>query len=409
MECYFALCGLNYKPDDRITMCPRGTDSLADISESIDPNDIINNENFTNIRKMLHQGKWPEHCKSCRDQESRNQTSYRMKANKLLKPIHFKNSLDDFKIKNTNLEYIELRFSNACNLSCRHCAPDYSSKWNSIQKTIQPIEDDYKHNIKNITQKWPNQSWNKQQVEDLVNSLINNFPNLNRLDIAGGEPLYQKQFWQFLDRIQHHPNISNMYINITSNFNTPVNYEKLSVYMNKFGKSQIKISVDAGRNLYDYFRNGKYENIIKNLKEFQSHNKKTILEATNTITPYQVLDIDNIIKDMLDLPVDKIHHSFVQYPTYLGMDVLHNQRYQIIKKVKRIHKKLKEDKNASRENRNKLTGAIKMTSMIMQAMNNTKESKKDVEAFIYYTKRIDNIKDQNFSKVFTESVDKLIW
>ena len=119
-------------------------------------------------------------------------------------------------------------------------------------------------------------------------------------------------------------------MNIVSNFNTPVDYEKLSEYMLHFDRSQIKISVDGGSNPYNYFRNGTYSNIITNIETFRTKNQKTILEATNTITPYQILDLENVINDMLILPVDRLHHSFVQYPTYLGIDVLYNQKNNLI-------------------------------------------------------------------------------
>jgi len=402
LPCYFALHAVNFKPDDRITMCPRGTGSLANISEGVAPSKFINNDNFRAIRQSLAKGVWPEHCKSCQDQESRGQESYRQKSNQNQKMVTKLNRQN--KIKQRNIEYIEIRFSNACNLSCRHCAPDYSSKWNSILKRVERVPDDYTHDIKNLVRQWPNQSWTKEQVNDLVTDLIQNCPNLKRIDVGGGEPLYQKQFWQFLEGIQAHPNRNKIWVNIVSNFNTPVDYEKLSEYMNNFGRSQIKISVDGGSNLYNYFRNGIYENIITNIQTFKKKNKKTILEATNTITPYQILDLENIINDMLLLPVDRLHHSFVQYPTYLGIDVLYNQKNNLIKHVGKIRKKLfSQEKSLQRQ------GAIKMADMIIHALQNSRESKKDVDAFIYYTHRIDTIKNQNFSKVFGKSVEEMVW
>ena len=62
-----------------------------------------------------------------------------------------------------------------------------------------------------------------------------------------------------------------------------VDYGKLSQIILKFKQSEIRISFDGGRNMYEYFRNGKYENIIKNIKKFRKHNKITKLWATNTM------------------------------------------------------------------------------------------------------------------------------
>lgn len=310
--------------------------------------------------------------------------------------------LETGSVELTNIEYIELRFSNACNLSCLHCTPSYSSKWQSLLLDREITEDDKKYNIQNILDKSTNQSWTLKDVDNLLEDVITNFPNLNRFDIAGGEPLYQKQFWRFLEGIAYHPNIANIEIVMISNFNTEVDYERLSELLEPFSKSCIRISVDGSNKIYKYFRSGIYDNISKNIATFKTKNTKTVLEATNTISIYQLLDFNNTVRDMAQLGVDRLHHSFVQYPTYLSPTVLPNKD-KILDDIKSSTEII--DENMSIEMNKSINKMIEKTA---EFVNRHPYVKSDQEALLYYTQRMDEIKSQSFEKVYGKSLEEFL-
>ena len=141
----------------------RGTGS-ANISK-VWLSKFINNDNFKAIRQSLEEGEWPnEHCKSCpRSKSPRGQESYRQKINKHLKFTHTNDA-----IKKRDIEYIEVRFSNACNLSCRQSSKTIPSKWNSILKRVERVHDDYSHDIKNREAVAPNHSGQKNKLTSLL-------------------------------------------------------------------------------------------------------------------------------------------------------------------------------------------------------------------------------------------------
>jgi len=409
-KCHWALAAVNFKNTDRVVMCPRMQKSLHSLKTAVQPSEFYNNPNFKKLRKDLAQGNWPEeqYCRSCEEYENKDYLSYRQRSlqgkwhDKLYDYFNSKTG----KMKYEGLEYIELRFSNACNLNCLHCSPEYSSKWQSVVKDIPVSKKDKEYNIHNLNIDVKNQSWTLDQVDLLTDDLIFNFPNLKYIDVGGGEPLYQKQFWRFLENIQRHPNIENMQILTISNFNTPVDYEKLSKLFLKFRQSEIRISFDGGKNMYKYFRNGKYENILRNINEFRKHNTITTLWATNTISIYQILDIDNIIKDFLDAPVDGLHHSFVQYPEYLSMSVLPS--------TKELHTLMWKWKNYIDTNfktmpRLKRIGLTKMVDDIMYMTKKTAIDPEMQKRFVYFTNRMDDIKGTNFQDVYGKTVEELIY
>ena len=52
--------------------------------------------------------------------------------------------------------------------------------------------------------------------------------NIEKIDFAGGEVLFQKQFFPVLERLAQHPNAKNLYIFFHSNFNAPFNVVRLN-------------------------------------------------------------------------------------------------------------------------------------------------------------------------------------
>ena len=57
-------------------------------------------------------------------------------------------------------------------------------------------------------------------IKEICDDLNTNFKNLSYIDVTGGEPLYQKHFFVFLDNIMNNPNIKNMKLKFHTNFNT---------------------------------------------------------------------------------------------------------------------------------------------------------------------------------------------
>jgi MoaA/NifB/PqqE/SkfB family radical SAM enzyme len=334
------------------------------------------------------------------ERESRNITSMRQNINTEFNPDTKINKAG--RVKHKDLKFIELRFSNTCNLACLHCGPDYSSQWASIVKNNPLKDEDKKHNIRGWISDSKNTNWTTKQVKDFVTDINTNFPNIERFDIAGGEPLYQKQFWLFLDLIQHHPNIKNMSINITSNFNVDIDYKKLAKTLNMFKSAFVRISLDAGKNLYDYFRGGSWTEITKNINEFNKYRKNIILEVTNTIGVYQILDLEDVITSMLELPVDRLHHSIIQYPDYLSPHVFSPSDVYIQDKIKNFKVKLKNYSSDS-----KYTSAFRMVKAIEKEFDNSRYNPKLLDSFKYYTNKMDNIKNIDFESVYGYKVDEL--
>ena len=119
-----------------------------------------------------------------------------------------------------------------------------------------------------------------------------------------------------------HPNVKNMKLKFHTNFNTDFDPKNLCLYLKEFDRVKMTISVDAGKNIYSYFRDGNWDVLKNNIAKFREIDRETKIFATCTTSAFQMLDIYNIFDSLLTLDVDEIRSSIVQTPKYLNPRVV---------------------------------------------------------------------------------------
>ena len=120
-------------PDKRVLPCCIA-DSNMPVSNTDQDTvlDIMNSDRFKEIRlEMLQDNKIPE-CQRCYSLEDYGIWSLRQSNNRrrfesvrnLVESTNEDGSIHEFKMK-----YLDIRFSNLCNMKCRTCGPACSSRW----------------------------------------------------------------------------------------------------------------------------------------------------------------------------------------------------------------------------------------------------------------------------------------
>ncbi len=325
IECYFTLGGINYK-NGFVTSCPQQPEKMMDMNVTIKPSEIFNSELFRQHRLEMMNGKWSHGCHLCKDPEKINSHSMRQDYTPVLDYYDPATGAVDFK----GLRHVELRFSNSCNMACKHCSVVYSSGWVSKLKHYSPDQEVEKHNLLQLLKTEHRESeWDDgelgltiPQVEEIVNDLIQNFPDLEKVEFAGGEVLHQKQFFPCLRMLHNHPNIRNISIGFHTNFNARFDPVELSNLLKPFKHSIIHMSLDAGKNIYPYFRTGDWEKLKSNIKEFREVNRHTFLSIVCTTSAYQVMDIEDVMRSFLELDVDTVNPAMVYTPKYLNPAIM---------------------------------------------------------------------------------------
>ena len=319
VNCFYATGGINYK-NGTVSVCPRQSDQLAvtDI-----PSKIFNSQNFKWVRQSLSENIWPSGCDLCEASESIGHPSMRHDHPCT---IEHANGWSPW----TNLRHVELRFSNACNMSCLHCSEVYSSGWTKRLEGYEPSYEVRGHELIQLTKEMHRngiQDQYKMQMSmemmtNIVLDLNKNFPNLELVDFAGGEVTIQKQFYPCLELLAKHPNAENIAVSFHTNFNTDFNILDLHRRLTPFKKSVITVSLDAGKNIYGYFRQGDWDKMKWNIDEMRQMGGRIEIQPTCTTSIYQMMDFYNIWESFLTLDVDGYDASIVQTPVYLDPSLI---------------------------------------------------------------------------------------
>ena len=222
--------------------------------------DFHNTPDKISDREKMLKGEWPGRgCEHCKDIEDAGGTSDRM--------LHLNfpglgappEVLDgDLTATKVAPRWLEIYFSNLCNLSCLYCGEHFSSSWESENKKFGHIDEA-------MGREAPNTNYT-QNYKDLNSKMFDwlneNVHHLYNLMILGGEPFTQPQSDQLLDFLEarHNPNLT-----LTFFSNLSVDHERMKKRFNRMQKlkdnghlAEIHIigSIDCWGPEIEYIRSG---------------------------------------------------------------------------------------------------------------------------------------------------------
>ena len=122
-------------PDGRVMPCCVADSNMpvADIKNDESIIQMMNSEDFKKIREKMLVDEPVAACKRCYDLELMGTWTMRQSHNKRrgLEYVDMiaKNTENDGTLSEFQMKYMDLRFSNMCNMKCRSCGPGCSSLW----------------------------------------------------------------------------------------------------------------------------------------------------------------------------------------------------------------------------------------------------------------------------------------
>ena len=275
-----SLCALPWlhihvTPDQNIMpCCIANMENVDDVRSTMDDGimDWVNSDAMKKMRLDMLNGEQPNACKTCYHQEismeSFRKTTLREYDEFLEENIANTNedgSLDEFKMR-----YLDMRFSNLCNMKCRTCGSAYSSQWE--------IED-AKYDVHF------NQPINEINTPVIVEELKQQLPNLKKAYFAGGEPLIMDDHYMLLEEM-----IRLGKTDIQLSYNTNISKLKyrdkdlMKLWSQFQHKVQIYASLDDFGSKAEYIRHGtKWNEVMKNYEKL--HKDSTVqLNITSSIS-----------------------------------------------------------------------------------------------------------------------------
>ena len=336
------------------------------------------------MKRQFLQGHRPIGCQKCWEDEAHGKVSKRLQDNYVFREKLF--NIDYNNVESTELVSLDIKLKNTCNLSCRICAPVFSSKWMS-EVSQHPESYPQWQSLKHIKIDWANNT-----NSNLWKDLDKIGDNLQYITFSGGEPLLDKSHAIMLKYLVNNNRSSQ--ISLHYNTNGTVYAENLILLWDKFKQVELTFSIDNIDSKFEYERYGStWETVIKNINQYKKLNSNIFkFNVNGTVTALNILDSyavfqfceDNKLPIVLDI---------LDYPKELNIGLFNTkQKNYISTKLLSIPNKKFRD----------------IIAPIVKSMN-TRTIECTVEDMINYLEITDKIRQQDFKKTYTELANILDW
>lgn len=202
-----------------------------------------------------------------------------------------------------------ISIGNECNLSCRMCSPQWSSRVAAEQRRNGTYSGPVKY------------SWieDKNAWNNFTESILN--CDLRALHIIGGEPLIIPRFEDLIDLLIIN-NKTNCYLGFTTN--GTVFRSDLMHKLDRFRHVDIGVSLEGIGIINDFIRTGSNtSNIISNLEKFleyrsESHFYVTLRAVPSALSVHGLFELfEWCMERKLDVMTNTLHH-----PTWMTIQTL---------------------------------------------------------------------------------------
>lgn len=328
--------------------------------DAISIKEYFNSKALKDIRKKMLSWEKIKYCSKCYINESNWIRSKRYFSNS-----KFSNHLLKA-IKNTNIStwhctnkisYLDVRFSNLCNLACKMCSSFSSSAREKIEIELW-YKDDKRHSLFNS-------NWKIEDFKEI-------WKNLQEIYIVWWEPFLHKQFKELITYLCKNNYAKNIFLRI--NTNLTIIDEEVFWLLPQFKKVQLFVSCDGYKESYNKIRLWWSWDVFK--KNFLYLLKVRKNHENISIKVNIVVQIDNIAHITLlysffeNLEVYNINLLLLSLPSHFNIQILPNSfREKQLNEIERFSRKTEKREIGFKD--------------IIIALKNGKEDKTLLKKYIY--------------------------
>ncbi len=292
-------------PDGRVfTCCLSEHDTPVGNLNEQTLEEAYNSDTMKQFRLDMLDGKKISNCNRCYEQEGYGHETLRKRSNDEFMQSHehwehkrdlVKSTREDGTVDGgVNMTYVDMRFSNICNMRCRTCGPDLSSQW--FHDAV-----DSKYN------KTPEQAIlqiQKGKTYDFMKQFDQYLPTVEKIYWAGGEPLMMDEHWYIMEKLIEMGKTkreSPMRIFYNTNFKSLTYKDKDAIELwEPFESLSIGASLDESGKRGEYIRKGTiWSETLKN-RERLKELPHVDFNISATVSMFNILHIDKFFWEMVD-------------------------------------------------------------------------------------------------------------
>ena len=213
-----------------------------------------------NLRNDFRANKKPKGCWKCFEMEDKGKKSIRQNANDSRLELH-KDLIEKADKELLPLE-IKIKVGALCNLACRMCVSNVSSRVNAVYRSVgwETLEP-YKYD---------------QDAEEMLKLYAE---SIKYIDVVGGEPFYNKKLINLLYWLKENNHSKNMTMYITSN--GMFCNMKLIELLKSFKEVVLIISLDGIGKVHEYIRPGcNFTVVDQNIEKFREYGLNVLVQST---------------------------------------------------------------------------------------------------------------------------------
>lgn len=276
---------------------------------------------FKEYRDLLTEGKWPKGCNQCEFAEKEGRSSKRQQDMTALTFGPQGSSVMLTDPENVSLEYLQLKTGRLCNLECTICTPTCSTSIATRHlKEGKITRERYKQLQREID--W---ATNLDELKKMNSEYY-------RIDIAGGEPLMNKEHFEWLKQLPEESKAKTQLLYNTNGTQRPTD-EEIEIW-SKFKGVWITFSIDSIGEKFEKLRvNAKWDEVYENVKyctneivrkklKHQADRGCTNTAIVMTIHKGNVNDIFELYeatKELNWIQDDYINYNYLYYPESMAI------------------------------------------------------------------------------------------
>ena len=248
--CLLPVSSISIHATGKIVRCQMSETPMGDVSAG----SIIqqwDNEKFQELRKTQLNGQWLKGCDNCRVKEEKDVVSKRQHWMTLDLFDDVWEKVDWQKTTGNKIYHLDIAFNNICNFKCMMCSSAYSNAWIGDEEKLKQRG----FNGSSGTDVRTSSTWNRQKwtlSSQQLKEVIDNAPDLRRVEILGGEPFLVPEFLEFLKLLREKGLDKNIELMITTN-GSVVTPDKLEL-LEGFKYVNINLSLDGTGEYFSYLR-----------------------------------------------------------------------------------------------------------------------------------------------------------
>lgn len=392
-------------PDGRVMPCCIA-DSNMPVAEIKDNESIIqmmNSDDFKKMRSAMLNDEPVEACKRCYDLELMGTWTMRQSHNKRRGLEYVKEiaetTNDDGEISDFKMKYMDLRFSNMCNMKCRSCGPGCSSLWAQefLDERGPEVFEQYFKTRKIVI--------NKAEEVGFMNKLKPYLKDVTEVYFAGGEIIITPEHYECLDYWIENGLNEQIELTYTTNLSSLKYKDKdLIGYWKKFPKLQIWASLDGMGDVAECIRKGTdWDRIVKNMNAIKEQVPHAQFQITPTISIWNVFHFPDFFDYMIDNGFISTESSprfnLATNPWYANIMILPVHVKRRLVELYRVYQ------NKYKDNQDIYNGF----KMIIYNLTVGDENKGGILEFKQFNDELDQFRDEKFEDVCPEIKEVYEW